>query len=390
MSLKPTMRRSKMGGRKNCSGPGKTALCLTFSAVFFIALVVSRQARALPGEQPFNTLIFKASHNSFDRKESLAQQIDDYNVWQIELDLWDYRGEIKVNHSGDAASLEAADSLATLLNRIPRESHYFRSRVTVIYFDIHTISWAGWTSDSRTRLRSICYATLGEKHVYPASQFIGDDRSRWPSYQNLVRRGYNWILIADWGSLVTGSSNNDDLFFTTTHQERPYASALTNNTVLVNIDGGCDAGSARPAMPVVVRDGRDRWLTRSYPSGECSSTCLGQNGVYWKDAIAHSYNFIATNCIDWDHTFEEPTHSPDPLFVAVSRAGECPHEYASCEWGTHSFPIHNLLMALERASSGVTIEMEGGTYIVTHGGDSRAVTKPVILRGRIGQLVTIR
>src|ERR1017187_4297705 len=89
-----------------------------------------------PGEQRFNAAIYKGSHNSEDRDESLAQQIDDYNVWQIELDIYDYQGDLKVNHLCDPGSLDAADTLTTLLTKMVAESKTFSSKFTVIYLDM--------------------------------------------------------------------------------------------------------------------------------------------------------------------------------------------------------------------------------------------------------------
>ena len=40
-----------------------------------------------PNEQRFNAGTYKASHNSYDRDETLASQIDNWNCWCIELDL---------------------------------------------------------------------------------------------------------------------------------------------------------------------------------------------------------------------------------------------------------------------------------------------------------------
>jgi len=50
---------------------------------------------------PYNAGIYKASHNSYDRNESLAEQIDAYNVWQLEFDIYDFNGEFRVNHNCD-------------------------------------------------------------------------------------------------------------------------------------------------------------------------------------------------------------------------------------------------------------------------------------------------
>lgn len=74
-----------------------------------------------PGETRYNAAMYKASHNSYSRDESLAAQIDDYNVWQIELDVYDYGGQLYINHDCDAP-FDGASTLPGLLTKLVRES----------------------------------------------------------------------------------------------------------------------------------------------------------------------------------------------------------------------------------------------------------------------------
>jgi len=62
--------------------------------------IVCAQSNVGTGEPRFNAAIYKASHNSYAREESLRAQIDDFNCWCLELDLhWDESSsEVRVSH----------------------------------------------------------------------------------------------------------------------------------------------------------------------------------------------------------------------------------------------------------------------------------------------------
>jgi len=314
-----------------------------------------------PGEQRYNSALYKGSHNSYSRDESLAVQIDDYNVWQIELDINEYQLKAFVTHDCGPPS-DNDDTLETLLQRLINESRTFSQKFTMIYLDVKSGSGSvcQWTLDLPGHLKRAFTQILGT-HIYPAKQFVQQDASQWPSYQALVRRGFNWGVIVDWhGHNPTPS---DDLFFYATEDNPPISSASpaavpSENTVLVNIDGGCDA-SPTGSQPM-LRDGR--WLYRAYPGGGCFSDCTQMNGNYWANLVQKRYNYIATNCVDWDHTFAAETHSPQPLFVDASANITCPHGYSSCEWGTSRYPFHDLGAAISRADPVTTIRLKPGEY----------------------------
>src|SRR5262249_46811128 len=147
---------------------------------------------------------------------------------------------------------------------------------------------------------------------------------------------------------------DDDFFFGVTTQD-PAPLGIAPNTVLVNINGGCDV---HPTDHIPAQPG-GRWLYRIYPdisgANGCDDGCPNMNGTYWRNGLAKGYNFIATQCVNWDHTFQPPTHSPDPLFVNPSAPVNCPNDYSSCDWGTLDFPYHDFRSALERASQNITV-----------------------------------
>jgi hypothetical protein len=364
-----------------------------------------------PGEQRFNEPVYKGSHNSEVRDESLAEQIDSYNVWQIELDIMDFEGDFKVpGDSCDPASLSQADSLSTLLNKLQAESNPLAHPFTVIYLDMKGMGQSGcaytWGSDIKDRLKTAFVAGLGQSAIYPSSEFVSTDASSWPSYQNLAARNYRWAVIVDWhGYVPSGFSPGpagclgqsqynclvqDDLLFAVTSSIPAPSTTLTANTVLVNLSAGCNAAPGPTATVLPPRD--NRWLYRGWPSGECSLICSHMDGAYWNYAVKNvGYNFVATNCINYDDTFNGPygglTHSADPLFVAQRPGPTCPGSNSTCEWGTETFPFHDLNAALERASTAVTVLIGGGTYKVSSSNGPKVVTARMTLQANGGPVI---
>jgi hypothetical protein len=369
-----------------------------------------------PGEQRFNVPVYKGSHNSEVRDESLAEQIDDYNVWQIELDIMDYNGDFKsAGDLCDPASLSRADSLTTLLTKLQAESNPLAHPFTVIYLDMKGMGQDGgcaytWGSDIKSRLKAAFIGALGQSAIYPSLEFVNvlTDASSWPSYQNLTARKYRWAVIVDWhGYVPSGFSPGplgclglnpyncfvqDDFFFAATSSS-PAPSTVTANTVLVNLAAGCNASPGPTAVTLPPRD--NRWLYRGWPSGECSLICSHMDGAYWNYAVKNvGYNFVATNCINYDDTFNGTygalTHSPDPLFVTTQTGPACPGSNSTCEWGTQTFPFHNLNAALNRASPMVSILLAGGDYALSTNGSPRIIETPLKLRAQPNAVAILR
>ncbi|MEP7142266.1 MAG: hypothetical protein ABI707_05330 [Ferruginibacter sp.] len=342
------------------------------------------------GEQRFNAGIYKSSHNSYDRKESLAQQIDDYNVWQIELDIYDYEGELKVNHNCDPLLVHEADSLFFLLSKMVTESKTFTNKFTIVYLDLKGNGLDGciignWGDDLNDRIKSTFLDALGKEHIYPSTQFINQDKKKWPSFQELVRRGFFWCVIIDWHGETPVNAVNDPVFFTAVPEIPADINALTENTVLVCMDGGCNAN------PIDKAPGPkgDRWIYRVYPDGACASDCGLQNGDYWRNAVDKKFTLVASNCVNRSHTFDTNTHSPCPLFVNNNAFNNCPVEGEGCEWGTHGFPFHSLADAISRASPMVTVLIKSGEYLLRTNGAGFIIDKPMVLKAVDG-LVRIK
>jgi hypothetical protein len=347
-----------------------------------VALIVAGPAAAQhvpetdprPGEQRFNAFIYKASHNSYERSEPLDEQIDVYNVWQLELDMqWEGSGcDITVDHY--CGSLHDAQSLTEEI----AASRTAAQRFTVIYMETknpdNNICYEDWPERSvyRQCLYDTFDAVLGADRVYSVGEFETVDLFRWPSRPELLRRGKHFIVILDEQEI--GGPFDDDFFFATTNQNPPSAS-MPDSTVLASIDAGCDIDSV-DFGPALVNE---RWLYRAWPGAACSEWCELHDGNYWDNAVAFGYNLIATNCVSDDHTFSPATHSPQPLFVNPSGKPDA-------QYGTLGFPYigaAGVIAGVDRASPMVDVVIGGGTYDVTGARQgSYAIDRPVVLTAR--------
>lgn len=304
------------------------------------------------GEQRFNEGIYKASHNSYDRDESLASQIDNWNCWCLELDLHYYHSDNQIHVGHLCGTFDSGPLLSTKLNQIAQSVEQI-DRVTVIYLELKTpcASTPGFPSSwpasptYRAAIQSALNGAFGSR-VYPSVEFKTTDQFHWPSYQELLRRGYRWIVILDEQETAFSDS---DFFFGMARGNPP--TAFEDNSVLVNSSQG-GATPDRGTQP-------DRWMFRAYPGIACD---VGDDEGYFDAAIARGYNFIATNCIDRHYTMTPTTHSASP--VRVTSGG------SDAAFGTLAFPYRfgdGLVQAVQRASPRVPISIVGGLYLVPPG-----------------------
>lgn len=336
---------------------------------FIISLILAAasahaQNNVAPGEQRLNAGVHKASHNSYERDETYASQIDDWNCWCLELDLvWHTDNQIRVQHS--CGSQNTGSLLSTQLSLIAR-SVDAADRVTVLYLEMKG-ACDRWPSRQtyRDAIRRDLNAFFPNA-IYPASEFKTLDQSTWPSYQELLRRGYHWLVILD--EEETGFAD-DDFFFGMARGNPP--TAFEPNSVLVNSSND-DLVPDRGAEP-------DRWMFRAYPTPFCG---FGDDEDYFTDAVRNGYTFVATNCIDHGYTMIAPTHSSSPVHVVPTVSGS--------QFGTLSYPFHfgiGLIQAVLRASPLVPIKLQAGTYEVPAG---TRFSRPVVLRseGGVAQITT--
>ena len=312
-----------------------------------------------PNEQRFNAGVYKASHNSYDRDESYASQIDNWNCWCLELDLhWHRDDTIRVHHLCGVPN--SGSLLGGELQQIAQSIEQ-NDRVTVVYLELKGACLTNWPSRATYRgaIRSAINAAFGAA-VYPSSEFKTVDQFRWPSYQELLRRGDHWVVILD--EQETGFADDD--FFFGMARGNP-ATAFEPNSVLINSDDDDDA-PRRGTQP-------DRWMFRAYPTLFCGTP---DDEDYYDDAIANGYTFVATNCIDHHYTMTPNTHSASPVRVTSGGSG--------IGFGTLSFPFRlgdGLVRAVERASPRVPVSIVGGAYRVP---PSTRLTRPCVLQANGG------
>lgn len=333
---------------------GAAGLLIALAGVGGTALA---QENVGPNEQRFNAGIYKAAHNSYQRDESNASQIDNWNCWCLELDIvWHTDGQIRVQHGcGDPLGV----TLSTHLNAI-NQSVESADRVTVIYLEMKP-ACSSWPARSvyRGAIRAAIIAEFGGA-VYQSQEFKILDQHRWPSYQELLRRGYRWVVILD--EEQTGFAD-DDYFFGMARGNPP--TAFEPNSVLVN-SGDDDMVPNRGSQP-------DRWMFRAYPTPFCD---IGDDEDYFDDAVANGYTFVATNCMDRHYTMTPTTHSASPVRVTSTGTGTA--------FGTLAFPFRQgagLIQAVQRASPRVPVRLDAGVYQVPAG---TRLSRPVVLHSQGG------
>lgn len=313
-----------------------------------------------PGEVRLSQMRYKASHNSYERGESIDQQIDKWNVWMVELDIfWDEDqsdvGKVTVEHY--CGSPHNAQSLAWEL-REAKEASIQSYRPTIIYLDMKDppggdTCYQDWpyTLVYMDEVRKIINNILGESNIYKAEDFKDVDKLKWPSWQELQRRGKRWIVILD--TVAAGLDEQDSKYFFG-HWS---GGNIFTSSVLINSGNSWD----KPFYDL-GSSGRDRWLYRLYPSwGDCG--VFGETKTYWNNGVKENkYTFTATNCINKEYTMESPTHSPMPLYVNLTGSGN--------QFGTLANPYFGsagLQNAIVRVSSGVPLFIHPGSYDVPDG-----------------------
>lgn len=335
------------------------------------ASVATAQPNVGPGELPLNAFVYKASHNSYERSETMTQQIQEYNTFFVELDMnWDNDvNGVMVEHF--CSSAHNAQSLYTELAEIASPTVGRDQRIVIVYLEQKEADgpcYNDWPARTTYRQHIVdqLSATLGLQYIYPAEEFKDFDNQTWPSMQELNRRGYRYIVILD-----ERPRSDDDLFFGVTTSPNP--TAVNPNVVLINQENGNDGGG-RDAYPTTTGA---RWLNRCYSDRDL---CSLNNDAYWTDSVARRFNYVATNCVNEPETIlDYSTHSPSPLYVNPSFTN-------SERWGTWSEPMTDLYFAMLRVTRGVTISAWTASYDVPN---LVPISQPMTIEARGGP-VTLR
>jgi hypothetical protein len=341
------------------------------------------------GEARFNAYKYKASHNSYRRSEDLDVQIDDYNVWCVELDLKYDKDEsvpankIKVEHlCVDSGVGQKFEDALTELNR----SSTARYKATVLWLQLaddrsgNACGYDDWKqSEKGTWLHLIKNSLtnkLGASTIYPSTEFVDQDNQRWPSQQELVRRGYKWIVVIDRGGLSVDLWNDDLLFSEITD---PLLDGNGATDAFRNKDGGTDANTHQYTF---AANGA-RWMRRAYPN---ALECVSSDGAYWENAIAEGFNLIATDCVDDHGMVTDPrVHSPVPLYVDNWDDNDK-------LWGTKAFPARYLGLAYARVSTGglILIKAAAGETSYSNYPTATTLSKSCVIRATGGGDAVLR
>lgn len=339
------------------------------AATFAIALATACQAQQQlrQGELRLNQVAYKSNHNSFSRGFPLHEMVDDYNIWSTELDLYWSGANIRINHD---CVPDNDRTLASWLLELAAATTA-PDRVQMIYLQMKC------RDDWPTRplylslLQTAVAQSLGTSVCYPAAEFVELDESRWPSFQELNRRGYRYVIFLDETSVRReGDALAHDFFFGVVQPEDPPPEVVPS-MALMEVKGGRDSASSFPiATPV-----DDRWMHRFYPTEGCSNS----DGPYWEAGLTRGFNLVATDCVDLDHTFDSRTQSPSPVFVNNSLS-------PLHEWGTRAFPFTSVVAGVQRASPAVEVRIRSGTYMLS---GPATLSRPCTLTAESGP-VTIR
>lgn len=313
-----------------------------------------------PGEQRFNHFQYKASHNSYLRAQPLNVLVDDYNTWEVELDLYWF------NNKGDESTLRVAHALPTVgsrtmadyLRELMRSSTWNR-RVTFVDLSMKNTLAYPWPAQDvyRKLIMDELNAILGADNIYRFSEFRDTDKYKWPSQQELMRRGYHFAVILD---DIDRSDSPDFFEFHFTKDMKETLFVVPNRLVYNTSD------------PTSVPTGMgDIFLARAWQDEV--TLCPW----FWQTALVSGYNFVALNCVTDPDAMNEPRfHSPQPLFV--NAAGTNQNQY-----GTFNFPglgSAGLNAALQRASPMVDVSVQAGSYTIP----TTTINRPLHLEARDG------
>lgn len=312
-----------------------------------------------PGERRFHANIFKASHNAYERSESYAEQLDDMNSWCLELDIHWREGQFNIGHNNCDTSRRLNEHLPLVAQSVT-----WRQKVTVLWFQVNNNEDCRLPSPDlyEPNLQSLINQVFGWSRVYTPAEFydINGDNGKWPSWQELVRRGKNLIIVTERNKHPLPHFPHPDnyWFFEVTTAPpsvipRPTDHMWKNNVAFFNT-GDVEAFSSFTKG--------DYWASRIYPGSSCSPS---EPESKWNSHVSTGATIVATNCLSNPWTQGSPqVHPPQPTFVNNSATGDE-------QYGTRRFPFRTatgLEKAIQRtANYGTSTEiwLSPGDYHLT-------------------------
>ncbi len=289
---------------------------------------------AAAGGQPLNAYSFKASHNSYERSESLSHQVLRLNCWALELDLcWDTQTDRFIcRHMADGPNpclFPPRHPLEHYLTDLMSDERIL-SRVTMLYLDAHAFECSnpvlrhcGQLTVPRIQaLIAELNAHLGEDRVYTVRDFDYDNQV-WPSPQELLARGKHFIIFINKGS------NWDQYNYF--HHQAEFVSEAAPTTSMINKASASLATGEEPGPS-------QRFMWRSYP--DLFDLIEAEDLAHWNLALQNNFNLVACNHLDRRWTEGSGTIPALPMHV-YRGAPEPP-------FGTVYLPYPNLRSAIQR------------------------------------------
>ncbi|MHC4619997.1 MAG: hypothetical protein ACYTEQ_19805 [Planctomycetota bacterium] len=319
-------------------------------------------------QNPLDSYAFKNTHNSYEKDHPLNEQMDDYNVWCLELDLCCRRTDstlwISVQHHGCYAS---EGTLTGFLSEMMFSSAWDK-RITFLWLDIkhdaippcnYCNYWPHDPADAWTDLiKNDLDAVLPAGSVYTHNEFKNDSRL-WPSLDDLLSQGKHFIVILDGGHWDTDKPDHPYFFVTATSK----AEATSHGKPWIRVINREDGSLPSEESPV---DG-DGYLWRAY----------GLDETNFNTALNNGFNLLGVD--DYGHSWtEQPgVHPPVPLRVDASHTGW------ERKWGTYGFPFSTVNAGVGRALPRMEVTIIGGYY-----NEQLTISKPLTLKA-IDGAVTI-
>lgn len=238
------------------------------------------------GELRLNRFQYKASHNSYDVYDDLpfSAQIDDWNTWMVELDLWWCPDRIQVSHGyGDCNGRTLDECMHDIGN-----TDLTQWRVTFVYFEFKDANL--WPS--KEVFKSVILGSIADHldldRVYTPIEFESPnptgDYGRWPSMQELVRRGKHFVFLWDGEDMGNVLGGEDDYFFATRYGT-PAIPPEPTNRCFVQAEVTDDANGTVPIGPL-----GDFYLYRAWPEYEINIDW----GQFYTNCMLSGFNFVAT------------------------------------------------------------------------------------------------
>lgn len=312
------------------SHAAQTALLPTRHAVT-AGLALLLLATPAADAQPLDAYTFKASHNSYERDESLSDQVLALNCWGLELDLcWSSSSKrFVVRHATSPECLFGEQGPLTDWLFDMTVDPRIHSRVTMLYLDIHSFDCPVGNDclevdfDRVLNLIEKIDGYIPRERVYTVRD-LDADGGVWPSPQELIRRGKSFVIFVSKGETYD--------VYNYFHYQAGSPSHAAASTSLINRS---DASLPDGGNPVAG----DRLLWRSFP-GSLQNWDEPRDLLHFSAAVNRNFNLVACNYLDRDWTNASGTIPAMPMYVDPAWDGQ--------NTGAIYRPYQSLLSAIQR------------------------------------------